>query len=106
MILGPSLTHSLATCYPTRAVCVYLLGDHADWVLIGAWNPMLWPIWGFRLSAIPAGFATSTTILNLGYNAITTIEPAALARYLTIYSSFDTGFRFSALCAAAARAVC
>jgi len=26
-----------------------LLGAHADRVLIGAWKPMLCPIWGFRL---------------------------------------------------------
>ena len=29
--------------------CYALLGAHADRALIGAWNPMLCPIWGVRL---------------------------------------------------------
>ena len=33
-------------------MCYALLGARADWVLIGAWNPMLWPIWGFRHTGI------------------------------------------------------
>ena len=45
---GPFLTHFSAPPHPTRVVCYALLGARADWVLIGVWNPMLWPIWGFR----------------------------------------------------------
>ena len=35
---------------PRRAIMLLyaLPGAYADWLLIGAWNPMLWPIWGFR----------------------------------------------------------
>ena len=38
---GPFLTHFSAPPHPIRAVCCVLLGARADWVLIGAWNPML-----------------------------------------------------------------
>ena len=44
--------HFWRTCpappHLTRAVCHVLLGTLADRVLIGAWNPTLCPIWGFR----------------------------------------------------------
>ena len=33
---------------PARAVYSALLGADADWGLIGAWNPILWPIWGCK----------------------------------------------------------
>ena len=33
---------------PLRAVCCALLGAHTDRALVGAWNLLLWPIWGFR----------------------------------------------------------
>ena len=45
------LAHFSALPHLTRAVCCALLGAYADWVLIGAWNPMLCPIWGFQVRA-------------------------------------------------------
>ena len=44
----PFIDHFSALPHLTRAVCCALLGDHADPGLIGAWNLMLCPIWGFR----------------------------------------------------------
>ena len=38
-----------ASVYPACAASYDLPGAHADWGLTGAWNPMAWPIWGFRL---------------------------------------------------------
>ena len=38
---GPFLAHLSAPLHPTRAVCYTLPGAYADWLLIGAWNPML-----------------------------------------------------------------
>ena len=48
---------------PPHAPCavpclVPMLSAHAGRVLIGAWDPMLWPIWGFRYMI---GTATSTS---------------------------------------------
>ena len=45
-IFGPFLAKFSAPAPPT--VHDHLERAHADWVLIGAWNPMLCPIWGFR----------------------------------------------------------
>ena len=45
--LFPSRTSQI---YPPRAACYALRRVHADGGLIGAWNPMLCPIWGFRCS--------------------------------------------------------
>ena len=41
IIFGPFLAHLSAPLHPTRAVCYALPGTYADWLLIGAWNPML-----------------------------------------------------------------
>ena len=41
--------------HPARTLVYALLselGDHADRVLIGAWNPMLWPNWGLQGIAV------------------------------------------------------
>ena len=36
-------THHVPVILPvSRNPCVV----HADWELVGAWNPVLWPIWG------------------------------------------------------------
>ena len=47
-IFGQSLTHFSALQYPARAALCAPLGAHAHWVLIGACNPMLCPIHGFK----------------------------------------------------------
>ena len=45
MILDPCLAY--LKLHPTpHAVCHAVLSARADWVLIGAWNPMLYPNWG------------------------------------------------------------
>ena len=44
----PAFAHFSAPPHPARGVCYALLRARADRVLIGAWNPMLWPIWGCR----------------------------------------------------------
>ena len=38
---GPFFAHFSAPRHPACAVYRVLLGDHADRVLVGAWNPML-----------------------------------------------------------------
>ena len=48
--LGPFVTRFPAPPYPTRAVCCAFVDARADRALIGALNPMSWPIWGFRRS--------------------------------------------------------
>ena len=45
------VTYLSALHHPMRAVGYAPRRVHAGWVLIGAWDPMLWPIWGFRLEA-------------------------------------------------------
>ena len=45
---GPFSAHFSAPTHPTRAVGRVLLGAQAYLVLIGACNPVLCPIWGFR----------------------------------------------------------
>ena len=45
---GPFPTNSSAAYHPSRGVWRALLGGHAYGVLIGACNPMLWPIHVFR----------------------------------------------------------
>ena len=47
---GPFLAHFSAQPHPTRTVGRVLLGAQAYLMLIGACNPMLCPIWGFRYS--------------------------------------------------------
>ena len=42
--------------HPTpHSPCDILLGARADRVLIGVWNPMLCPIWGFRYTDVGGG---------------------------------------------------
>ena len=53
VIFGPFLAHLSASPHPTRLMGYALPGAHADRVLMGAWIPMLWPIWG------PTGFRWS-----------------------------------------------
>ena len=51
----PSLS---APYHPAHAVWCALLGAHTDRVLIGACNPMVWPIWGlphYRLWPVGPG---------------------------------------------------
>ena len=45
---GPFLAHLSAPPRPTRVVGHALRCAHDARVLISAWNPMVWPIWGFR----------------------------------------------------------
>ena len=45
---GPLPTHFSALCHPARAVCRVLIGDHGRLVLIGACDPTVCPICGFR----------------------------------------------------------
>ena len=45
---GPSHACFSAVHLPYRAVGCVLLNVYAGWVLIGACDSMLWPIWGFR----------------------------------------------------------
>ena len=59
---GPIFAQFSAPHHLTRAVCHALLCVHADLVLIGAWNPMLCPIWGFRtVSASSTSIAKART---------------------------------------------
>ena len=46
IISGPVFAHFSAPPHPLHDVCYVRLRAHADRVLIGACNPMLWPIWG------------------------------------------------------------
>ena len=39
--------------FPHQPCAVLCLSAHAYWVLIGAWTPMLRPIWGFRRRPLP-----------------------------------------------------
>ena len=48
---GPALAHSRAVYHPPHAVCCVLLGAQSYRVPIGACDPVLCPIWGFRPSA-------------------------------------------------------
>ena len=41
IILGPFFAHLSPPRHPTRAACYALPGAYADWLLIGAWNPLL-----------------------------------------------------------------
>ena len=45
---GPNFARFSAPHHPTRAVYHALRRAHTDRELIGAWNPMLCPIWDFR----------------------------------------------------------
>ena len=44
--------------HSTRAVCYVLLSAHPNRVLIGACNPMLCPIWGFRYDGYGRGWSS------------------------------------------------
>ena len=57
--LGPFLAHFPAACHPSRAVYCSLVGGHVCGMLIGACDPMLWPICVFRQT--PAVLCTSTS---------------------------------------------
>ena len=48
IILDHFFARFSASPHPARDVHCVLLCAHADQVVIGAWNPMLCPIWGFR----------------------------------------------------------
>ena len=48
IILDHFFAHVSAPPQPTRAVGRVLLGAQADLMPIGACNPMVYPIWGFR----------------------------------------------------------
>ena len=57
---GPSFTHSAALYHPARAVGCVLPRAQAYRMLIGAYDPMVCPNWGFRWSgAISTRLATS-----------------------------------------------
>ena len=48
VIFGPFHAHFPAACHPSRAVYCALVGGHVCGMLIGACDPMLWPIYVFR----------------------------------------------------------
>ena len=56
----PFPTQVQALHHPARAACCDLRGAHAYRVLIGAWNPMLWPIRGCRAAILCCDARPST----------------------------------------------
>ena len=59
--LGPHLPHSSAAGHSTRGVRRAPIGGHADGMLIGACDPMLYPIRVFRpRSSSPTTISTTT----------------------------------------------
>ena len=58
----PFVAHFSAPPHPTHAVCCGVLSEHVVRVLLGAWNPILCPIRGFRpTSGRGSGAASSGT---------------------------------------------
>ena len=77
-----------APIHPELSVCRGLLVAHADREPLGAWNPMLWPIWGFRWGVNYQPYAAGRMKKLWGEDA----EEFRPERFLT---ATDSGWEFA-----------
>ena len=96
LTFSPDFAHFSAPRLLPRAVYYALLGAHADWGLIGAWNPMLRPIRGarFRPAGDPGGWTTTRwghRVFNRGHQCLGAASCRAQDRARLLQLGGETG---------------